>query len=105
MQKIILTIRPYRCDQVDLNNKAKAPDVERQSYTHAQKMRAACTYGFGRIHGLGNAVWSKNPFSKKWHGNPSVSEVVSTYMVSLRWRKVCAGERPTSAKAITVVHM
>jgi hypothetical protein len=36
-------------------------------------------------------------------GNPSVSDTVSSYMVSLRRRKVRAGETQTSARAITEV--
>ena len=66
-------------------------------------MRAAATYGFGRLHHLGIAPWRQSEVTGKWIGNPSVSETVSTYMISLRRRKVCAGETPTSAKAITVV--
>jgi hypothetical protein len=64
-------------------------------------MRAAATYGFGRIYGLGNVPWRKSEVNSNWIGNPSVSEVVSTYMISLRRRKVRAGEQPTSARAIT----
>jgi hypothetical protein len=36
-------------------------------------------------------------------GNPSVSEMVSRYMLSLRRRKVKAGETATSARAISAV--
>lgn len=91
-----------KCDEVNLDGKPKGVKVERQSYMYAQKMRAAATYGFGRIHHLGNAPWRQSEVTGKWVGNPSVSETVSTYMVSLRRRKVRAGETPTSAKAITV---
>lgn len=94
-----------RCDEVDLQNNPKDPATIRQSYTYAQKMRAAATYGFGRVHGLGNIQWTRSEISGKWKGNPSVSEVVSTYMISLRRRKVRAGETPTSAKAITAVRL
>ncbi|KAF8807125.1 hypothetical protein BYT27DRAFT_7222995 [Phlegmacium glaucopus] len=48
------------------------------------------TYVFGRMLGLDQKV-----------GNPSVSEKVSSYMVSLCCRKVQAGETATSARAIT----
>lgn len=66
-------------------------------------MRAAVSYGFGRVHGCGNIPWRKSELTNNWIGNPSVSELVSTYMLSLRRRKVRAGETPTSARAITVV--
>jgi hypothetical protein len=54
----------------------------------AQKMRAAMTYMFGRIHGLGTLPWQESEVTGKMKGNPSVCEIVSTYMVSLRRRKV-----------------
>ncbi len=92
-----------RCDEVDLQNNPKDPTTLRQSYTYAQKMRATATYGFGRLRGLGNLEWNKSEITGMWRGNPSVSQAVSTYMVSLRRRKVRAGETPTSAKAITAV--
>ncbi|KAF8135303.1 hypothetical protein K438DRAFT_1472381, partial [Mycena galopus ATCC 62051] len=65
---------------------------------HAQKMRAAMTYAFGRIHRLGSTPWQEEPVPS---GNPSVSEIVSSYMVSLRRRKVQAGETAVSSRAIT----
>ncbi|KAJ3910969.1 hypothetical protein F5877DRAFT_73532, partial [Lentinula edodes] len=40
------------CDIIDLDGKAIATTKERSTYTHAQKMRAAATFGFGRVHGL-----------------------------------------------------
>lgn len=65
-------------------------------------MRASMTYAFGRLHGLGSLPWNKTD-AGKMRGNPSVSEAVSSYMVSLRRRKVHAGETQTSARAITPV--
>ena len=47
-------------------------------------MRAAMTYAFGRLYGLGMVAWQENERA----GNPSVSNVVSSYMMSLRRRKV-----------------
>ncbi|KAJ3926529.1 MAG: hypothetical protein NXY57DRAFT_966429 [Lentinula lateritia] len=44
------------CDIIDLDGKAIATTKERSTYTHAQKMRAAATFGFGRVHGLVSAV-------------------------------------------------
>ncbi|KAK7033784.1 DNA breaking-rejoining enzyme [Favolaschia claudopus] len=58
------------CDDIGLDGKTK--DAPADSYNHAQKMRAACTYGFGRLNGLGSIPWQKN---------------VSRYMVSLRKKK------------------
>ncbi|KAJ3926790.1 MAG: DNA breaking-rejoining enzyme [Lentinula lateritia] len=75
-----------RCDLIKLNG---TPVLEeRSTYTHAQKMRAAATFGFGKIHGLGMQAWHQSEVSGKMLGNPSVSEMVSTYMLSLRRRKV-----------------
>lgn len=66
-------------------------------------MRAAMTYAFGRIHGLGSMHWQHTSADGNSVGNPSVSEMVSRYMLSLRRRKVKAGETTTSARAITPV--
>ncbi|KAJ3833043.1 hypothetical protein F5878DRAFT_496253, partial [Lentinula raphanica] len=71
----------YCCDSVGLDGKNVAPNVERSTYGHAQKMRAAATYGFGRVHGLGMEAWHRSEISGKMLGNPSVSETVSTYML------------------------
>ncbi|KAJ6631661.1 DNA breaking-rejoining enzyme [Mycena sp. CBHHK59/15] len=73
-------------------------------------MRASATYGFGRIHGLGSLPWQRSEVTGKMTGNPSVSETVSRYMMSLRKRKareaeniinVRSGETATSARAVT----
>ncbi|KAJ3913416.1 DNA breaking-rejoining enzyme, partial [Lentinula edodes] len=90
-----------RCDEINLNGSPIAPNVERSTYAHAQKMRAAATFGFGRIHGLGMQAWHQSEISGKMLGNPSVSETVSSYMLSLRRRKTRAGETATSARAVT----
>ncbi|KAJ7107691.1 DNA breaking-rejoining enzyme, partial [Mycena epipterygia] len=89
------------CDDIMLDGKPKDPSISRDSYSHAQKMRAAATYGFGRLNGLGSVAWQKSEVSGKMTGNPSVSEAVARYMVSLRKRKVRGGEVATSARAIT----
>lgn len=52
-------------------------------------MRAAATFGFGRIHGLGMLAWHRSEYTGKMLGNPSVSETLTSYMLSLRRRKVC----------------
>lgn len=48
-------------------------------------MRASMTYAFGQIHGLGSLPWHKNEMTGKMVGNPSVSQTVSSYMLSLRY--------------------
>lgn len=51
-------------------------------------MRASMTYLFGRILGLGSRPWQRSEVTGKMTGNPSISEQVSSYMMSLRTRKV-----------------
>lgn len=109
-----------RCDSINLDGTTKPPTQERGSYGHAQKMRAAMTYAFGRLQGLGNMPWHESELHRgEMLGNPSVSVEVSSYMCSLRRRKVrslsCAanvpdisqqvqaGEVAISARAITPV--
>jgi hypothetical protein len=47
------------------------------------------TYAFGRLQGLGNLPWHESELhSGQMLGNPSVSVEVSSYMCSLRRRKV-----------------
>ncbi|KAH7875495.1 uncharacterized protein C8R40DRAFT_1044886, partial [Lentinula edodes] len=88
-----------RCDLIKLDG---TPVLEeRSTYTHAQKMRAAATFGFGKIHGLGMQAWHQSEVSGKMLGNPSVSETVSTYMLSLRRRKTQKGDTPISARAVS----
>lgn len=78
-----------RCDSVKLDGTNKPSTDERGSYGHAQKMRAAMTYAFGRLQGLGNLPWHESELhSGQMLGNPSVSVEVSSYMCSLRRRKV-----------------
>lgn len=80
----------YRCDEVDpFTNKVKDPSIALSTYATAQKMRAAVSHKFGREFGYGTQVWTERPLSPgKFTGNPSLSTVVSQYMVSLRRRKV-----------------
>ncbi len=54
----------------------------------AQKMRAAMTHKFGRDYQLGTQAWQEHPVTGKYVGNPSLSVVLSQYMVSLRRRNV-----------------
>jgi hypothetical protein len=80
-----------RCDEVNLDGSLKPLGQERSSYSHAQKMRASMTYAFGRVLKLGALSWHQSEGTGRWIGNPSVSDVVSTYMLSLRRRKVGFG--------------
>ncbi|KAJ7683403.1 DNA breaking-rejoining enzyme, partial [Mycena olivaceomarginata] len=90
-----------RCDELNFDGTTKPHTQKRDSYNHAQKMRAAMTYAFGRLCGLGSLPWHESEVTGRMMGNPSVSETVATYMTSLRRRKVRAGETATSARAIT----
>ncbi|KAJ7755953.1 hypothetical protein B0H16DRAFT_1266184, partial [Mycena metata] len=92
------------CDVIDIEGNPISRDEERPTYAHAQKMRAAMSYAFGRLQRIGLVPWQE-PRTASGHptGNPSVSEIVSSYMVSLRRRKVQAGETSVSSRAITEV--
>ncbi|KAG1719996.1 hypothetical protein EDB19DRAFT_1647523, partial [Suillus lakei] len=71
------------------------------TYNNAQKMRAAISHKFGRDYGLGTQPWMENPaYPERFIGNPSLSVAVLQYMISLRRRKVHAGETVTSARAM-----
>jgi hypothetical protein len=98
---IYLSIPTSRCDSINLDGTVKDPNQVRNGYTQAQKMRAAVTHGFNHVAGLGLATWERSEITGEMKGNPSVSSLVSSYMVSLRRRKVQAGETATSSRAIT----
>ncbi|KAF8234171.1 hypothetical protein L208DRAFT_1111973, partial [Tricholoma matsutake] len=89
------------CDELQLDGNPKPSTTICGTYSHAQKMCASMTYMFGHIYGLGSLPWHKNEITGKMVGNPSVSQMVSSYMLSLRLQKVRAGETTTSAHAIT----
>ncbi|KIM73058.1 hypothetical protein PILCRDRAFT_23790, partial [Piloderma croceum F 1598] len=77
------------------------PSLEtKRSYAHAMKLRAAMTYGFGHSEFCGSHPWHLAD-SGEWRGNPSVSDQVSNYMISLRKRKARSGEVAMSSRAIT----
>ncbi|KAK0492551.1 hypothetical protein EDD18DRAFT_1049972, partial [Armillaria luteobubalina] len=84
------------CDDTDMRNTTKGPSDIQRSYSHAQKLRAGLTYGF-RKSGRGKDRWNEHMVS----GNPSISDLVSSYMLGLHKRKVAKGEAPTSARAIS----
>jgi hypothetical protein len=64
------------------------PSKPANSYTWAQKMRSAMTYTYGYECGIGSLPFHFDSTTKKWVGNPSLSTVVSTYMIALKRRKV-----------------
>lgn len=74
----------FRADVLALGGGYKSPSQIRCSFANAQKMRAAATYGFDRVCGLGSTPWQTDNFE-----NPSISSQVSNYMYSLRRHKVC----------------
>lgn len=57
------------------------------TYSHAVKMRSALSFGFVQYMDKNPTVWQKLPDGTNW-GNPSLSTVVTTYMKSLRKKKV-----------------
>ncbi|PBK68264.1 DNA breaking-rejoining enzyme [Armillaria solidipes] len=79
-----------------MHGMSKAPSKPQKSYSYAQKLQASTTYGF-RKGGRGKVPWDRTTAS----GNPSISDVVSSYMLGLRKRKVAKGEIPTSMRAIS----
>ena len=96
-------ISNHRCDELNLNGSHRPSEEVRATYGTAQKMRASMTYAFGRVHGLGSMHWQPSQVDGSMIGNPSVSEMVSRYMLSLHRRKVKAGETATSARAVSAV--
>lgn len=78
-----------RCDSINLDGMQKPLSEERGTYGHAQKMHASMTYMFGRLQGLGNMWWHESDVGGGvMVGNPSISTEVSSFMCSLRHRKV-----------------
>ncbi|KAF8706311.1 hypothetical protein AX14_013801 [Amanita brunnescens Koide BX004] len=89
------------CDTIKIDGTPKDPGEYRRSYTWAMKMRSAMTYGFGRLYERGRTHWTSTD-GINWTGNPSISTIVSRYMVALRKRKHQSGENTTmSSRAVT----
>ncbi|KAJ7931805.1 hypothetical protein B0H13DRAFT_1593881, partial [Mycena leptocephala] len=78
------------CDDCDIQTgKQKDPSIARATYSTAQKMRAAMSHKFSREYELGTQEWQANPLiTGQFFGNPSISTIVSQYMISLRRNKV-----------------
>jgi hypothetical protein len=79
-----------RCDENDIHTgKPKLLTVPHATYNNAQKMQAAISHKFGCDYGLGTQPWMENPaYPGRFIGNPSLSVVVSQYMISLQHRKI-----------------
>ncbi|KAK7000839.1 hypothetical protein R3P38DRAFT_2435557, partial [Favolaschia claudopus] len=50
----------HECDEQDFDGTEKHHTIPRASYNHAQKLRAAMTYAFGRLYGLGSLPWHES---------------------------------------------
>jgi hypothetical protein len=119
MTEYNMTNSVHSCDIIKANKAPRDLAKPPNSYTWAQKMRSAITYTYGYEHGLGNLPFHLDPATQKWVGNPSISNVISNYMIALKRRKVCgapdhlgaqtssypisfqvqAGEKPMSSRA------
>ncbi|KAL1751299.1 hypothetical protein FB107DRAFT_222322, partial [Schizophyllum commune] len=92
------------CDDVDFRTGLKKPASQlRNGIGQAKKIRAAASNLFGITGGAGAMQWHVDPSTGRMIGNPSISPLVSRYMVGLAKRKGQAGESPMSARAITPV--
>ncbi|KAK0477275.1 hypothetical protein IW261DRAFT_1338779 [Armillaria novae-zelandiae] len=86
----------FRCDNTDMHSIPKAPEEVRSSWSHMQKLRAGITWGFKTAGKCRIESWTDQAT-----GNPSVSNLVSAYMVGLRCRrKADQGETPMSSRAM-----
>ena len=94
----------HRCDEISLDGKPKPVGKVRSKYTHAQKMRASMTHIFGRDFSLGKQDWTKNEQTGRMMGNPSMSHLLGTYMVSLRNWKVCNRPSGPSISSSLMIH-
>ncbi|KAJ7175645.1 hypothetical protein C8R46DRAFT_808668, partial [Mycena filopes] len=75
------------CDELKIDGGIRPPEELRLSFSDAPKMRAAASWNFAQVRNQGNIPWRKEQ-GGVWVGNPSVSVFVSSYMVSLKRRKV-----------------
>ncbi|KAJ7721541.1 hypothetical protein DFH07DRAFT_972230 [Mycena maculata] len=88
------------CDTQNLYGKTKNVGDIRLAFTSAQKMRAAMTWTFNQFPGMAKVSWHQSEVTGNFVGNPSISDVVSKYMMAVKRRKVHAREIATSACAI-----
>ncbi|KAL0057956.1 hypothetical protein AAF712_015384 [Marasmius tenuissimus] len=71
---IVKLLMSYRCGSINLDGSIKPSSEERRMYTHAQKMRAAATFGLGQVCGLRNCAWERSEVTGRMTGNLSVSQ-------------------------------
>lgn len=74
-----------RCDDIDMHGISRGPNNAERGYSNAQKLRAGTTYGFRKTGRRGKVPWNRATAQ----GNPSISDLVSSYMLGLHKRKVC----------------
>ncbi|TRM68005.1 DNA breaking-rejoining enzyme, partial [Schizophyllum amplum] len=92
------------CDSIDFKTGAQKPASQlRSGISTAMKIRAAMTYLFGILCGLGREEWRRDHTTGKMVGNPSISPKVSCYMVALKRRKAHEGDCTEASRAITLV--
>ncbi|KAL1712389.1 DNA breaking-rejoining enzyme [Schizophyllum commune] len=90
------------CDSIDFLTGTEKPLSQcRNGLSHAQKERSAMTNLFGLLGDNGAMQWHQDRATGLMVGNPSISPLVSRYMLGLAKRKSLAGESSTSARAIT----
>src|ERR1700727_18426 len=90
----IATVLYNRCEGRENEQSENGRKIS-HSYSNAMKMRAALTYGFGRFQSRGTSTWAIDEQGNT-HGNPSISSTVSSYMISLKRRKVRYPRKPIS---------
>ncbi|TRM57293.1 DNA breaking-rejoining enzyme [Schizophyllum amplum] len=91
-----------RCDSIDFRTGEQKPSrQQRCTLATAEKNRAGITYLFAILFGHGKDEWRRDPATGKTTGNPSISVLVSHYMVALRRRKAHEGEATSSSRAMT----
>ncbi|KAJ7718039.1 hypothetical protein B0H14DRAFT_3011561 [Mycena olivaceomarginata] len=91
-----------KCNNSDIKTgKPKDPDIAQVTYSMAQKMRAAMSHKFSRDYELGTQEWQENLLVPgQFYSNPSISTVISQYMISLWRNKIRRGEVVTSVRAM-----
>jgi len=66
------------------------------------------TYAFGRIYGIGSQAWQRSTNANgtvSKIGNPSISEEVSRYLLSLRRRKVSVLTRYSQCPVCSALYL
>ncbi|KAJ6523722.1 hypothetical protein B0H19DRAFT_972669, partial [Mycena capillaripes] len=90
-----------RCDEFNFDGTTKPHNQKRDSYNHAQKMRAAMTYALSRVCGLGSLPWHESEVTGRMVGNPSVSETVAMYPLMSTLSKFARDSHAVSRVTVT----